>query len=58
MNAYFLKVYSLIGVFVCLFLGSIAAQNNQEIYFKYCVAHPQLNCFNPVPGAVDRLMVQ
>lgn len=31
----------------------ISAQVKNDIYFKYCEVHPQMQCFNPVAGAVD-----
>ncbi len=34
-------------------MQSIPAQSNMGIHFKYCEVRPHLNCFNPVPGAVD-----
>ncbi|MBN1578708.1 MAG: hypothetical protein JW913_19245 [Chitinispirillaceae bacterium] len=54
MYGFYLKKASFfVVVLVGLFVRSLPAQTNQEIYYKYCVARPHPNCFNPVPGAVD-----
>ncbi|MBN1760711.1 MAG: VWA domain-containing protein [Chitinispirillaceae bacterium] len=41
------------GALVVWCIQGLFAQNNQEIYFKYCTVHPRAECFNPIDGAVD-----
>lgn len=48
-----IKCSVVVGVYLAMLFSVVSAQSDQEIYFKYCVATPDTECFNPVSGAVD-----
>lgn len=41
------------GVLFTLLFSIASAQTDQEIYFKYCVATPDTECFDPISGVID-----
>ncbi len=45
--------YCIAGVFLLWCIQGLFAQNNNDIYFKYCEVRPRPACFDPVAGTID-----
>ncbi|MCX7727495.1 MAG: VWA domain-containing protein, partial [Chitinispirillaceae bacterium] len=52
-KSYKMRRGGVVFIFLFILMQVIFAQDNKDIYFKYCVAHPKDACFNPRQGAVD-----
>ena len=48
-----LKLFIVSGAFILIGVDSGNAQINQDIWFKYCEARPDDNCFDPILGDID-----